>query len=92
MRSIFELSTEEAYRLVSEHFGHRLPSLDAVENEDWGRIMCCNTSNCTRRRNWRPLGLHGMRLWTERVLQKTHRPRPFGCLLLFVFPSARTMQ
>jgi hypothetical protein len=37
MRSIFELSTEEAYQLVSDHFGHSLPPLDAVENEDWGR-------------------------------------------------------
>ena len=37
MRSIYELTTEEAYRLVSEHFGHALPPLEAVENEDWGR-------------------------------------------------------
>ena len=37
MRSIHELTTEEAYRIVSEHFGHELPPLDAVENEDWGR-------------------------------------------------------
>jgi hypothetical protein len=37
MRSIYELSTEEAYRIVSEHFGHPLPPLEAVENEDWGR-------------------------------------------------------
>jgi hypothetical protein len=37
MRSIYELSTEEAYRLVREHFGHELPPLEAVENEDWGR-------------------------------------------------------
>jgi hypothetical protein len=37
MRSILDLSTEEAYRLAAEHFGHELPSLDAVENEDWGR-------------------------------------------------------
>jgi hypothetical protein len=37
MQSIYELTTEEAYRLVSEHFGHALPPLDAVENEDWGR-------------------------------------------------------
>jgi hypothetical protein len=37
MRSIFELSTEEAYQLVHEHFGHELPPLEAVENEDWGR-------------------------------------------------------
>ena len=37
MRSIHELTTEEAYHLVAEHFGHSLPPLDAVENEDWGR-------------------------------------------------------
>jgi hypothetical protein len=37
VRSIHDLTTEEAYRLVSEHFGHELPPLDAVENEDWGR-------------------------------------------------------
>lgn len=37
MRSIFDLTTEEAYHLVSEHFGHPLPPLEAVENEDWGR-------------------------------------------------------
>jgi hypothetical protein len=37
LRSIWELSTEEAYRLVSGHFGHELPPLEAVENEDWGR-------------------------------------------------------
>lgn len=37
MRSIFELSTEEAYYLVRDHFGHELPPLEAVENEDWGR-------------------------------------------------------
>ena len=37
LRSIWELSTEEAYRLVSGHFGHELPPLEAVDNEDWGR-------------------------------------------------------
>jgi hypothetical protein len=37
MCSIYELTTEEAYRLVTEHFGHPLPPLEAVENEDWGR-------------------------------------------------------
>ena len=37
MRSVYELTTEEAYRLVAEHFGHDLPPLEAVENEDWGR-------------------------------------------------------
>jgi hypothetical protein len=37
MRSIYELTTEEAYRLVAEVFGHELPPLEAVENEDWGR-------------------------------------------------------
>jgi hypothetical protein len=35
--STYELTTEEAYSLVSEHFGHALPPLEAVENEDWGR-------------------------------------------------------
>jgi hypothetical protein len=36
-RSIYELTTEEAYHLAADHFGHELPPLDAVENEDWGR-------------------------------------------------------
>lgn len=37
LRSIHDLTTEEAYRLATERFGHELPPLDAVENEDWGR-------------------------------------------------------
>jgi hypothetical protein len=37
MRSTYDLTTEEAYRLAAEHFGHALPALEAVENEDWGR-------------------------------------------------------
>jgi hypothetical protein len=37
LRTIYDLTTEEAYRLATEHFGHELPPLDAVENEDWGR-------------------------------------------------------
>ena len=37
MRSIFDLSTEEAYHMVRDSFGHELPPLDAVDNEDWGR-------------------------------------------------------
>lgn len=37
MRSIHDLTTEEAYRLATERFGHELPPLEAVENEDWGR-------------------------------------------------------
>jgi hypothetical protein len=37
MRSLYDLTTEEAYRLAAEHFGHTLPPLEAVENEDWGR-------------------------------------------------------
>ena len=37
VRSIHDLTTEEAYRLAAEHFGHDLPPLEAVENEDWGR-------------------------------------------------------
>ncbi len=37
MRNIHDLTTEEAYRIVSAQLGHELPPLDAVENEDWGR-------------------------------------------------------
>ena len=37
MPSIYDLTTAEAYRLAADHFGHDLPPLDAVENEDWGR-------------------------------------------------------
>jgi hypothetical protein len=37
MRSIYDLTTEEAYQIVAEHFGHSVPPLEAVENEDWGR-------------------------------------------------------
>jgi hypothetical protein len=37
LRGIHDLTTEEAYRIAAEHFGHDLPPLDAVENEDWGR-------------------------------------------------------
>jgi hypothetical protein len=37
MRNILDLTTEEAYRLATEQFGHELPPLEAVENEDWGR-------------------------------------------------------
>jgi hypothetical protein len=37
LRSVYDLTTEEAYRITAEHFGHELPPLDAVENEDWGR-------------------------------------------------------
>jgi hypothetical protein len=37
MRSIYELTTEEAYQVVTEYLGHPLPPLDAIENEDWGR-------------------------------------------------------
>ena len=37
MRSVHDLTTAEAYRIVADTFGHELPPLDAVENEDWGR-------------------------------------------------------
>lgn len=37
LRSIHDLTTEEAYRIVSDQLGHELPPLDAVEKEDWGR-------------------------------------------------------
>jgi hypothetical protein len=37
LRCIYELTTEEAYEIAASHFGHDLPPLEAVENEDWGR-------------------------------------------------------
>jgi hypothetical protein len=37
LRSIYELTTAEAHALITEHFGHELPPLEAVEAEDWGR-------------------------------------------------------
>jgi hypothetical protein len=37
MKSILDLTTAEAYRIVSEQVGHALPALDAVANEDWSR-------------------------------------------------------
>ncbi|MCS7160961.1 MAG: hypothetical protein RMJ19_10870 [Gemmatales bacterium] len=37
MRSLFELSTEEAWRLLAEHLRQDVPPLEAVQNEDWGR-------------------------------------------------------
>jgi hypothetical protein len=43
MRSVHDLTTAEAYRLAADHFGHDLPPLDAVENEDWGRDYVLQT-------------------------------------------------
>jgi len=37
LRDLLDLTTEEAYNLAKERFGHSLPPLDAIENEDWGR-------------------------------------------------------
>jgi hypothetical protein len=37
LRNLYELTTEEAYHLAAEQFGHDLPPLEAIENEDWGR-------------------------------------------------------
>jgi hypothetical protein len=37
LRSIYDLTTAEAYELVAHRLGHDLPPLEAVENEDWGR-------------------------------------------------------
>jgi hypothetical protein len=37
MQEIHELTTEEAYRIITVQFGHPLPPLEAIENEDWGR-------------------------------------------------------
>ncbi len=39
LKSLLELSTSEAHAIATLHFGHTLPPLDAVENEDWGRDM-----------------------------------------------------
>jgi hypothetical protein len=43
VRCIYELTTAEAYGLAVDYFGHELPPLAAVENEDWGRdyVMQC---------------------------------------------------
>jgi hypothetical protein len=37
MQDLLDLTTAEAYALAKERFGHPLPPLDSVENEDWGR-------------------------------------------------------
>lgn len=37
VRSIFDLTTEEAWRILAELLGEEIPSLEAVQNEDWGR-------------------------------------------------------
>ena len=37
MRSIRDLSTQEAYLLAVERLGEKLPPFDAIDNEDWGR-------------------------------------------------------
>jgi len=37
MRTIHDLTTEEAYHLARDAYGVDLPPLDAIENEDWGR-------------------------------------------------------
>ena len=38
LKPVVELGVEEAYRLLTGHFGVAdLPPLDAIENEDWGR-------------------------------------------------------
>jgi hypothetical protein len=42
-RSILDLTTEEAYHLATDRFGHELPPLEAIENEDWGRDYVLQT-------------------------------------------------
>ncbi|MCS7166845.1 MAG: hypothetical protein RMI91_08930 [Gemmatales bacterium] len=37
MRSIYDLTTEEAWRIVKEQLHKDVPPLEAVQNEDWGR-------------------------------------------------------
>ncbi|GIW80614.1 MAG: hypothetical protein KatS3mg105_2421 [Gemmatales bacterium] len=49
MRCIYELTTEEAYHIASRRFGHVLPPLEAIENEDWGRdyVLQCLQGHST---------------------------------------------
>lgn len=37
MRSIFDLTTEEAWHILATQLGEEVPPLEAVINEDWGR-------------------------------------------------------
>jgi hypothetical protein len=40
LKPIVELGVAEAYAILAEHFGEdRLPPLEAIENEDWGRDL-----------------------------------------------------
>ena len=57
LRSIHDLTTEEAYRLAAEHFGHELPPLEAMENEDWGRDYVLQ---CLRRHSDEELAAAGI--------------------------------
>ena len=36
-RSLLDLTTEEAWRILAEALGEEVPPLEAVQNEDWGR-------------------------------------------------------
>ena len=61
LRSVYDLTTEEAYRIAAERFGHELPPLDAVENEDWGRDYVLQ---CLRRHSDEELAAAGL-AWEE---------------------------
>jgi hypothetical protein len=40
LKPVVELGVAEAYAILAEHFGEdRLPPLEAIENEDWGRDL-----------------------------------------------------
>ncbi|MDR3620893.1 MAG: hypothetical protein P4L85_16190 [Paludisphaera borealis] len=40
LKPVVELGVAEAYAILVNHFGEdRLPPLEAVENEDWGRDL-----------------------------------------------------
>lgn len=40
LKPVVELGVAEAYAILVDHFGEdRLPPLEAVENEDWGRDL-----------------------------------------------------
>lgn len=58
IRDLLELTTEEAYYLARDRFGHSLPPLDSVENEDWGRDYVLQ---CLMRQSAEELATEGVR-------------------------------
>jgi len=47
LKPIVELGVAEAYTILAEQFGEdRLPPLEAIENEDWGRDLLLSRFEC----------------------------------------------